>query len=214
MQSVRRQALILLFLGLLAAFAALFGPAEPWGPVDVGATGAALFTLVLAAAIWLFARHGDEVFAEEMSLVERRAWVGLIFLTIVLASFATQLWALSRHQLVPEGIGGLLSHQFTQRLGTLIIAWSLISYLIGRAAAGIEADERDLLLRHRADRAGDWALTLIVIASVCVLVSVPQSRLAWWLEPIVLANVLIGLLIARSFVEHLVLTYAYRAGRA
>jgi hypothetical protein len=38
--------------------------------------------------------------------------------------------------------------------------------------------------------------------------------LTWWLSPIVLANVLIGLLIAKTLVEHLALTLQYRAGRA
>ena len=80
----------------------------------------------------------------------------------------------------------------------------------------MEADERDLRLRHRADRAGDWALTLIVINGIIVLASVPRELLSWWLAPIVLANVLIGLLIAKSLVEHVVLTLSYRsfAGRA
>jgi hypothetical protein len=84
--------------------------------------------------------------------------------------------------------------------------------LISRAAGGIEADERDLRVRHRADRVGDWAFTLIVIAGIAVLASIPASSLEWWLAPIVLANVLVGLLIVKSFVEHVALAYTYRAG--
>ena len=49
---------------------------------------------------------------------------------------------------------------------------------------------------------------------VVVLAAFPAAQLAWWLSPIVLANVLIGLLIAKSLVEYLALTLQYRAARA
>ncbi len=93
----------------------------------------------------------------------------------------------------------------------LAIAWGVLAHLIGRRDGGIETDERDLQLRHRADRAGDWAFTLIVIGGIVVLASVPRELLGWWLAPIVLANVLIGLLITKSLVEHVVLAFSYRA---
>src|SRR5687767_6072217 len=159
MQPVQRLAVALLIVGALSAFAALFGPGEPWGALDVGAMGAVLFTLALVAAVWLFARRGDEVFPEDMSIAERRAAVGLVFITIVLASFIRQLWSLSLHAEVPTGLDGLFAHHYMQGLITLIIAWSLISHFIGARVGGLEADERDRDLRHRADRAGDWALT-------------------------------------------------------
>jgi hypothetical protein len=94
----------------------------------------------------------------------------------------------------------------------LIVAWSVISHLIGRRSGGVETDERDLRARHRANRVGDWAFTLIVIGCITVLASVSASSLEWLLAPIVLANVLIGLLIVKSFVEHVALAYTYRAG--
>jgi hypothetical protein len=218
MRSAQRQALILLCIGVLAAAATLLGPQGLWGPVDVGAVGAAAFLLVLLSAVWLVASRGDQVFPDDMSLAERRAWVGLVFIAIILLSFARQLWARSLHGIVPERIDQLFAHHFMHRLITLIVAWLLISRLLARHAGGLECDERDLGLRHRAPHsvkaACDWSLTLIVIACIFVLVSIPSPLLAWWLAPIVLANLLIGLLIAKSLVEHLVLTYAYRAGRA
>jgi hypothetical protein len=209
-----RLAHIVFILGGLAALAAIFGPSEPIGGIDIGAVGAAFFMLSLVAAVWLFATRGHDVFPEHVSVAERRAWVGLIFTTIILASYARQMWGLSGEAVVPEYLHGLFARQFVQRLFALIVAWSVISYLIGRKAGGPEADERDLRLRHRAGRAADWVFTLIVIAGICVLASVPADRLAWWLAPIVLANLLIGLLIAKSLVEHVALAYVYRAGRA
>jgi len=214
MGSAQRLSWVVLLVATAGLLGALFGPSERWGGVDLGATGAAVFMLALAAAIWLFAARGDQVFPEHMSVSERRAWVGLAFIAVILATFMRQLWALSGRAVVPEYIHGLFSHQFLQRLITLIIAWSVISWLIGRQGGEVETDERDLRLRHRADRAGDWAFTLIVIAGICVLASIPAPLLAWWLSPIVLANLLIGLLIAKSLVEHVALAFAYRAGRA
>ncbi len=216
MQSAGRLALILLVLGSASAFAALFGPAQAWGGVDLGATGASVFMLSLLAAIALFAVRGDQVFPEHMSIAERRAWVGLVFTAIILVTFARELYVLSRHAAVPEGVNDLFARRFIERYVVVAIVWAVISHLIGRREGGPESDERDLRLRHRADRAGDWALTLIVINAIIVLASAPRELLGWWLAPIVLANVLIGLLITKSLVEHVVLALSYRsfAGRA
>jgi hypothetical protein len=214
MRSAQSQTVVVGFIGVLAALAVLFGPAQRWLGVDVGATGAVIFVLNAGAAICLFALRGEEIFPDDMSVAERRAWVGLVFLAVILLSLARHLWAISAQAVVPDRLDQFVAHEFVQRLLTLIAVWAVISHLIGRGAGAVESDERDLRWRHRADRGGDWALTLIVIACICVLVSVPMSLLEWWLTPIVLANVLIGILIAKSFVEHLVLTYAYRAGRA
>jgi len=64
-----------------------------------------------------------------------------------------------------------------------------------------------------ADHAADWALTLAVIAVVLLLAFVPAQRLAWWLMPLIAANMLIGLLIGRSFVEHASLVVLYARER-
>jgi hypothetical protein len=216
MRSSGRLASILLFIGGLGAFAALFGPAQDWGGVDLGATGASVFMLSLIAAIVLFSVRGDQVFPEHMSIAERRAWVGLVFIAIILAAFVRELYVLSAHAVIPEGVNDLFARRFIERYVVLAVVWGVLSHLIGRRETGVQTDERDLRLRHRADRAGDWALTLLVINAIIVLASVPRELLSWWLAPIVLANVLIGLLIAKALVEHVVLTLSYRAfaGRA
>lgn len=209
--TVRRFAWILVWLGGLSALAAMFGP--DLDAVDVGAIGTNVFMLTLMATIGLLAARGTDVFPDYMSIAERRAWVGLVFVAVILASFVRHVWALMG-SVVPEHIHGLLGQQFIHRLFVLIIAWAVISHLIGRGAGALTADERDLRMRHGADRAGDWALTLIVIAGISVLASVPASSLAWWLAPMVLANLLVGLLIAKALVEHVALAFAYAAARA
>jgi multisubunit Na+/H+ antiporter MnhG subunit len=212
MDSTKSILWIVVAVGGIAAVAALFGPAEGWGGVDIGATGASLFVGVLGVLIWLFATRGAALFPDDMSIAERRAWSGLFFVGVVLLSFSRHLWTLWSHEIVPTEPAEFLSYKFVRQLLVLIIVWSVISHLIGRAAGGIETDERDLRLRHRADRVGDWTFTLIVIACISVLASAPASSLDWWLAPIVLANVLIGLLVVKSFVEHVALAYTYRVG--
>ncbi|MBC8025651.1 MAG: hypothetical protein H7Y89_06650 [Steroidobacteraceae bacterium] len=214
MHSSRRLAWILLSVGVIASVVALFGPAERWGGVDIGATGAAVFVGALLSGIGLFSTQAEAVFPEDMSVAERRAWVGLVFIGIILLSFVRHLSVLWADGIVPVSPDRFLDRNFVQRLFVMIVIWSVISHLIGRSAGGIEKDERDLRLRHGADRVGDWAFTLIVIGCIGVLASVPAIFLEWWLEPIVLANVLIGLLIVKSFVEHVALTIVYRVGRA
>lgn len=214
MHPAQRLAWVLVTAGVLAAAAALFGPSAPWLGMDLGAIGAGAFALCVILSIWLFATRSNEIFPEHTSIAERRAWVGLVFLAIVLASFTRGMLMLSAHGDIPEHIHDLFAHRFMERYLMLAIAWGVIAHLVGRRHGGIEADERDLRLRHRADRAGDWAFTLIAIGGIVVLASVPRELLSWWLAPIVLANVLIGLLIAKSLVEHVVLAFSYRANLA
>lgn len=210
----RRHALILLLIGSLSAFAALFAPGGRWLGVDPGSVGASLFVLTAIAAIGLFATRGEGVFPDDMSVAERRAWLGLFFLALFLAGVASQLGAMSVYRITSDRLDLLIASRVVHQWTVLSVIWAVLSHLVGRSAGGVEADERDLLLRHRADRAGHIALVMMVIAGVCLLASLRRTWLDRWLEPIVLANLLIGLLMAKVFVENLVLTYAYRAGRA
>lgn len=198
-------------IGAVAATATLFGPAERMAGVDLGATGAVAFMLTLAGAIWLFAVRGHEIFPEEMSIVERRAWTGLVFLVVALAIFVREVQMLAVEARVPESIDDFFGRRFVERYVTICLAWAVLAHLIGRGERGIERDERDLRLRHRAARAGDLALSLAVVASIAALATIPRELLDWWLSPIVLANMLIGLMIAKIFVEHLVLALSYRS---
>jgi hypothetical protein len=213
MWSARRQATVLVVLGFITGLAALFGPAERWGGVDLGATGATLFCLTLVAAIVLLANRANEIFPEDSALAERRAWIGTVFVVFVLLSFLRFMWALSHQPVPPQTLDTSYARHFLQHVFSLIVAWKVLSYLIGRGAGAVQLDERDLRLEHSAIRAGDVALTAIIIALVCALAFVPAPLLAWWLAPVVLANLLIGMLIARALVEHLVLMFAYIAAR-
>lgn len=208
MVTTNRLTIFLLVTGGISGFAALFAPGESWG-ADLGSTGATVFALTLVAAVALFAVRGDRVFPDAMSVVERRAWVGLVFLVLIFAAFARELSALVHANAVPESITDGLSRQFMFRCLLLLAAWAAIEYLVGRSAA-IESDERDLQMRHRADRAGHWTLTFVVAGGIILLATFPRGLLDGWLTPIVLANLLIGLLMTKSLVEHVALAYQYR----
>lgn len=214
MLSISRLAWMLLVVGLVGALAGLFGPHERvWG-VDWGATGTVVFGFTLWIGALLFARHPDSIFPPEWSIAERRAWAGLLFLTLVLMNFVRFMVAISHLDSPPVTIGELPSQHFMWNLFVLLIAWAVVaSALRGPQKDVVELDERDLRMQRFADRAGDWALTLVVIAVVLVLAFAPAERLAWWLMPLVAANVLIGVLIGRSFVEHAFLVARYALER-
>ena len=210
MFSISRLAWILLVLALVGAVAGLFGLDERvWG-FDLGATGTVVFGFALWVGAWLFARHPDAIFPPEWSIAERRAWAGLLFLTLVLLNFVRFLVAIAHLDVPPVSMGELPSRHFMWNLFVLLIAWAVVAdALRGPKTELVERDERDLRIQRLAHRAGDWALTLVVIAVVLLLAFVPAERLAWWLMPLIAANLLIGLLIGRSFVEHASLVVLY-----
>jgi len=214
MSSISRLAWLLVVLALVGAVAGLFGPHERvWG-VDLGATGTAVLGFTLWTGAWLFARYPDAIFPPEWSIAERRAWAGLLFLTLVSLSFVRFMITIAHLDSPAVSIAELPSRHFMWNLFVLLIAWAVVAKTLrGPETEGVELDERDLRMQRAADRAGDWALTLVVIAVVVLLALVPAGRLAWWLTPLVAANALIGLLIGRWFVEHSVLVARYALER-
>ena len=213
MWTVRRQWQVLIALGLVACVANLFGPAERWWGVDIGATGAAVFYLCLVALLGLMALKGSDAFPETWSLAERRAWVGMGFSALIFGATAKFLWAFSHLEIVPSRLYEVPARNLVSFIIVMAIAWGMAGHVLGRGAGPVDHDERDLRLRFQADRIGDWALCLTVVASVLLLASAAASSLAWWLQPRVLANVLIAVLIAKMLVEHAALVVLYARAR-
>lgn len=204
---------VLFSLAVLAFTANLFGPAARWWGVDLGASGAAVFHLALIGSVILVALRPREVIPEAWSVAEGRAWLGLVFMTMILLAFAKLMWLLSTLAEVPATPAAVPARHFLWELVVLFIAWRVTSSLLGRGAGPIELDERDLRMRNRADRAGDWALSLTVIECVVLLAWLPATTLAWWLEPMILAHALIGFLIVKALVEHAALVAGYTLAR-
>ncbi len=214
MFSISRLLWMVLMLALVAAAASLFGPHERWWGVDIGATGAAVFGFTLWTGAWLFSRHPEEIFPPECSIAERRAWAGLLFMVLVFANFVRFMVANAHLESPPVSIGEMPSTHFMWNLFVLLIAWAVVANTIrGPKTDLVELDERDLRMHRSADRAGDWAFTLVVIGIVLLLAFLPAASLAWWLSPLIAANVLVGLLLGRSLVEHASLVAYYAIAR-
>ena len=115
---------------------------------------------------------------------------------------------------VDLGATGTAVFGFTLWVGAWLIAWAVVAKALrGPQTELVELDERDLRVQRWADRGGDWALTLVVIAIVLLLAYVPAERLAWWLMPLIAAHVLIGMLIGRALLERAFLVARYALER-
>jgi len=210
MGSVSRLAWVLLLVALAGAVASLIGPQERWFGIDIGSTGATLFGFALWVGAKLFARQPDRIFSAEWALAERRSWVGLVFLSLIVANFARFLWSLGQAAEPPQQLRQIPADHLMWNLFVLLISWVIVSHTIrGSEPEVVERDERDLRFQHAANRVGDFALSAIVIGCVIMLAALPVERLAWWLAPLVAANVLIGLLLIKSLAEYVYLVSRY-----
>jgi hypothetical protein len=202
----------LVLWGLLGA---LFAPDGRWqGLVDIGAVGAAIYALGLAALVWRVALLSERVCPANWSIAERRGWSALFFGVLILLSFTHFLWSEARSSMPPMALHEFMFRRFGWNLGVLGVSASVVHRLLGARGADIpELDERDLRIRHAADRAGNGLLTAIVILCVGLLVALPYDSLAWWLAPLIAAHVLIGVLICKSLAENVWIVAAYARER-
>jgi hypothetical protein len=208
--AIPRLAWGILVLALAGALASLFGPQERWWGLDVGSVGATVFGVTLWTGAALFAAFPERIFSPDWSIAERRAWAGVFFVLLIFLVYLRFMWTLGGMQPIPQTLEDLPAERFVWNLTVLLIAWAIVSATIrGRATDVIEADERDLRLRRAADHAGDWTLTALIAWCVGLLIGQPPERLTWWLSPLVAANVLVGILIVKTLIEHAYLVGKY-----
>jgi len=207
--AISRLAWAVLVLALTGALGSLFGPGVSWSRFDVGSLGGTVFGFALWVGVGLFAAYPERVFPSGWSIAERRAWAGMFFVLLIFMAHLRFMWLLAGLPGVPGSVRELPADYFVWNLGVLLIAWAVVSSTIrGREPDVIESDERDLRLRRAADHVGDWFLTILIAWCVGLLIAQPAQRLAWWLAPMIAANVLVGILIVKTLVEH-----AYLVGR-
>ena len=213
MASVSRLAWLLLAVALLGALASLFAPAERWLGLDFGSAGTALFGFALWAGAWLLAKQPDRVFSSDWPIAERRAWAGLLFVLLIFLNFARFMYALSQQE-APQSIGEMPTRHFIFNISMLLVSWIVVSKTIGSdAASAVEFDERDRRIQRAADRGADLVFTLVAICCIGLLVTLPAQILAWWLAPLIAAQVLVGMLIVKSLSEYLYLVVSYARER-
>lgn len=208
--AIKRVAWVVLVLALGSAIASSFGPSvQRWG-IDLGSLGTAVFGVTLWIGAWLFARDPDRIFPPDWSVAERRVWSALVFVVLISLEYLNFMVGLGELPAVPATIDELPAQRFIANLVVLFIVWGVVSSTIaGKDEQQIEADERDLRLRRGAEHVGDWTLTIIIVWCVGLLVGQPEERLAWWLKPLIAANVLIGILVGKTLVEHVYLVSRY-----
>ena len=91
------------------------------------------------------------------------------FTALIVVATGKFLWVLSHLEVVPTRLYDIPARNLVNFIVVMGIAWGVAAHVLGRRAGPVEHDERDLRLRFQADRAGDWALSLTVVASVVLL---------------------------------------------
>ena len=184
-----------------------------WLGIDFGSAGGAL----LYAALWVFviqlARHAHDVFPETWSLAEKQAWVALVFLVLFSFHMLKLLDALP--DLGPEAdrMSNSATRPLSANVGMLTVAWIVVSSMLRKQDAGnVGRDERDLRIAHSASRFADGTTSALILSLVVTLIALPEHSRTW-LRPLIAANVLIALLIARALVENVYTVLRYHRDR-
>jgi len=185
-----------------------------WLGVDPGAIGAALLYGALLMFVALLTRNPESVFPEESSFTERQSWVSLIFSVLIAFRFLDLLLMLPAMGAEGEPLYDPASRQFGISLGVLIAGWAVTRGLLRSKAVGsIEPDERDMRIQLDAGRVASGLMRVMLVASIAMLVLLPEHSRAW-MRPLVLANGIIALLLVRALAEHTGMVLRYWRARA
>jgi len=209
---IQRRVQALLAVAALGA-AGMFLGGEGWLGIDFGPVGAA----VLYAALWVFvvhlAKYGGEVFPEEWSPAEKQAWVALVFVALIGFHMLNLLAALPELGTEADRLRNSATRPLWTNFGLLIFGWIVVASILRKQDGGnVGLDERDLRIAHRASRFADGAMVLLIIWLVVTLVALPEYSRTW-LRPLIAANVLISLLIARALADNIYTVLRYRRER-
>lgn len=206
----RRVRLLLSLIALGATAASLTLSA---GRVDLGAIGGTLVYLGLIVLAGLLAKRPDEFFSPDAPSAERQGWVSLIFVALIAMSFAGFLFALPGLGAEADQMSNSLSRPFARHVGMLIFGWIVCAGLVrGAQGEAVELDERDLRIRHRAQRLAAGVMSCIMVGAI-VLLAMRGAEMQSWMRPLVVANLLLGLLIVQQLVEQLYVVARYRQTR-
>jgi hypothetical protein len=212
MTRIQRRVQVLLALGALGAAGMILG-GEGWLGIDFGPVAATLLYAALWVLVVSLAKHAGEVFPEEWSLAERQAWVGLVFVALIGSHMLNLLSALPDLGAEADRLRNSATRPLWTNLGLLFVGWIIVASMLRKQdAGGVELDERDLRVAHTAARFADGALTSLIVCLVVTLVALPEYSRTW-LRPLIAANVLIALLLARALVENIYTVLRYRRER-
>ena len=193
--------------------AGMFLGGNGWLGIDFGPVGAAL----LYAALWVFvihlSKHAGAAFPEEWSLAEKQAWAALVFTALIGFHVLNLLAALPDLGTEADRMRNSATRPLWSNAGMLMVGWLVVSTLLRKQGAGsVALDERDLRIAHGASRFADGATTLLIIWLVVMLIALPEHSRNW-LRPLIAADVLIALLIARMLADNIYTVLRYRRER-
>jgi len=209
MTKIQRRAQVLLAMAALGAAGMFLGP-DGWFGIDIGAIGAA----VLYGVLWLFviylAKYSGQVFPEHWSPAEKQSWVAVAFLALISLHVANMLFALPGLGEAADQVKNPATRALWSNLGLLIFGWIVIGTQLRRQdTGGVQLDERDLRIQHRAARVADGAMSLFIVWVIVTIFALPEQSRSW-LRPMIVANALIALLIARALIESIYTVWRYR----
>jgi hypothetical protein len=212
MTRIQRRVQLLLATAALGA-AGMFLGGEGWFGIDFGPVGAALLYAVLWVFVFHLAKYTGKVFPEEWSLAEKQAWVALVFVALISLHMINMLAALPGLGAAADQMRNPATRALWSNLGLLIFGWVVVASMLRRQnPQDVQLDERDLRIAHRASRFADGTMVLFIIWLVVALVALPEHSRTW-LRPMIAANILIALLIARALVENGYTVLRYRRER-
>ena len=208
MLALFRRKWILLSLAALGATGMFFGP-DGWHGLDIGSIGGA----VLYAAIGLFVIHlskySNEVFPEHASLSEKQSWVALAFVLLITFHFLNFLDALSDIGAYEDEISNPASRNFGMNLGMLLFGWAVVGGIVrAQNVDTVELDERDLRIQRIAHRFSGGLMSMPIIGLIALLAIFPGQAQPW-MRPLIIGNVLLGLLVVKTLGESIFLVVRY-----
>jgi hypothetical protein len=212
MTALQRRSWLILALAAFGAACMFLGP-DGWHGIDIGPVGATVFYGAMGWFVTHLARHPQAVFPDDAPPAERRAWVDGVFSCLIAIHFLVFVIALPELGPAADSIWNSASRRFSINLGMLIVGWIVVGSIVrAHAAQAVELDERDARILHGAQRAAGRFFTALTLALVAVLALFSEQADAW-MRPLVVANVLLGLLIARALAENISIVARYQHAR-
>lgn len=198
-----------LTVGMIAVAGAAFwlllaGPIRVLG-FDGGNVGVVLLMALLWSSLWVISTRSEQALSSAASPGEWQAWLGLAFLTLATVYFVLKLplFAVT---------GTVMDNPDASRVGRnvvmLMIAWAILSSVMGSRWKGVRSDERDRQIAASGEIGARYTLVVCLIALAVLLGFSPADRLQW-ATPLMLANLLILALMVSSLVETVVQAVSY-----
>jgi hypothetical protein len=213
MTALHRRSVLLLCLVALGA-AGMFLRLDGGSGIDIAWVGSAVFY----AALWLLLIHlsknPEGALPADPSLAERLAWSSALFSTLIWFHWLNYIAALPSLGAGADQLSNPASRAFGLSLAQILFAWIVVSLVLrsGNREA-VELDERDLRIQNEAGRAGSGLMAVLIIGLITALATQPEL-LSPWLRPLVVANALIGLLVAKGATENVYSVIRYRLQHA